>query len=79
MASKKKQTTDLPWLEHYPSGIHWDTDIPTAPLGSIIDKAKEQFPYHHALEFMGKVITYEELAVMSDQFAKGLQSCVCNN
>ena len=61
-----------PWERSYPPGVDWRIDIPDGPLWKILDDARRDFPDRPALEFLGKVLTYEALASLVDRAAEGV-------
>ncbi len=63
-----------PWLEAYPPGVSWRFEPPREPLFAALDRAAERFPDHPAVDFLGKVCSYAELARMSRAVAGGLQA-----
>lgn len=73
MTTRKKQTTDYPWLEDYPQAVAWDAEIPVAPVYHLLDDSIEKYPDHIALTFFGKHTTYKELGNWVDRAAKGLE------
>ena len=64
-----------PWLKHYPAGI--PANINPDNYSSLISFAKEKMKEYAPLTvytFMGKTMTYQQLADYSDHFAAYLQS-----
>jgi len=64
---------DMPWIGSYPAGMRWDIDIEPAPVQRILEATAAKWPDNPALEFMGKRLSYRELAALTDRAAKGLQ------
>ena len=64
---------DRPWLESYPKGIHWDADLTPVPVDQILDDAVAKWPLLPAVSFMGRTLTYRELAALVDRATTGLQ------
>lgn len=62
-----------PWIDHYPAGVKWDAEIPIAPLTALLENAENTYPDHIAIDFLGKTLTYRELAQNARYFAAGLQ------
>lgn len=58
----------------YPEGVRWDIPIPTGPAWAILDETVQRWPDRPALHFLGRTISYRELATLVDRMAKGLQS-----
>jgi long-chain acyl-CoA synthetase len=68
------KATTFPWIKSYPAGVRWDAPLPTLPVPQLLDEAAEKWPENHAIEFMGRKITYRELLQLVNQAAKGFQS-----
>ena len=64
---------DFPWTTSYPAGVHWDAELPLMPVQQILDEAVARWPQRPALDFMGRVISYQELGALVDRAAAGLQ------
>jgi long-chain acyl-CoA synthetase len=64
---------DSPWLKSYPKGIHWDADLTPVAVDQILDDAVAKWPLLPAVSFMGRTLTYRELAALVDRAATGLQ------
>jgi long-chain acyl-CoA synthetase len=64
---------DFPWTRSYPAGVHWDAELPLMPVQQILDEAVARWPQRPALDFMGRVISYQELGALVDRAAAGLQ------
>ena len=62
-----------PWEASYPSGLSWHLDIPDRPLWSLIDEARREFGQRPALEFMGRVLTYEQTGRLVERAAEGFR------
>lgn len=58
----------------YPEGVRWDIPIPSTPAWAILDEAVQRWPERPALHFLGRTISFRELAGLVDRMAKGLQS-----
>ena len=63
----------IPWIHSYPAGVHWDAPLPVASVPQLLSDAAARWPERHALEFMGKAITYRELQQQVDRATLGLQ------
>ena len=64
---------DFPWTRSYPAGVHWDAELPLMPVHQILDEAVARWPQRPVLDFMGRVISYQELGALVDRAAAGLQ------
>jgi long-chain acyl-CoA synthetase len=62
-----------PWLRYYPAGVPAGAEFPDAPLTSVLDDAVERYPRRPALVFLGRKISYRDLAVQVDRFADALR------
>jgi long-chain acyl-CoA synthetase len=62
-----------PWLRYYPAGVPAGAEFPDAPLTDVLDDAVERYPRRPALIFLGRKITYRELAELVDRFADALR------
>jgi long-chain acyl-CoA synthetase len=62
-----------PWLRWYATGVASHVQIPDAPLPWLLDEAARDFPRRTAIAFLGRTITYRELADSVDRFAGALQ------
>jgi long-chain acyl-CoA synthetase len=62
-----------PWLRYYQDGVPAEAEVPDAPLTDILDEAVSRFPRHPAMTFLGRKITYRELARQVDRFADALR------
>ncbi len=73
-ASRTTLAEDRPWDASYPPGVAWRIEIPERPLWAILDDARRDYPDRPALEFLGKVLTYEQLAASVDRAAEGFRA-----
>jgi long-chain acyl-CoA synthetase len=64
---------DMPWIASYPAGVRWDMELNPGPVPQILDDAVAKWGGQPALDFMGKRLTYRELAERVDRAAAGLQ------
>jgi long-chain acyl-CoA synthetase len=62
-----------PWLDHYPEGVVWDKRYEAKPLYTLIDEAAKTYADNFAIDFLGRRLTYRELAGLVDRAAKGFQ------
>ena len=62
-----------PWLKSYPQGIDWAMRFEAAPVHTLLDKAAARFPERPCTSFLGKSMTYREIAQAVDRAAAGLQ------
>ncbi|MBT8549929.1 AMP-binding protein [Polynucleobacter paneuropaeus] len=67
--------TAKPWLKNYPAGVAAQLILPTqTSLVDLLDESFARYPKRNAIESMGHSFSYEELNVLSEQFASYLQS-----
>src|SRR5262249_38314656 len=63
----------LPWARIYPASVDWSAPLPVRPLHEILDNAVRDFPNNCAVDFLGKLYAYREIADLVAHAAKGLQ------
>ncbi|MDJ0945137.1 MAG: long-chain fatty acid--CoA ligase [Kiloniellales bacterium] len=71
---RSAQREPYPWEASYPPGVGWRIDIPDRPLWAVLDDARRDHPNRPALEFLGKGLTYAELAASVDRAAEGFRA-----
>lgn len=64
---------EMPWIKSYPSGIHWNDELPRIEIASMLQTAASRWPQRPAVTFMGRTITYAELSSLVDRAATGLR------
>ncbi|MEK5476088.1 AMP-binding protein [Paenibacillus sp. FSL R5-0407] len=62
-----------PWLRHYPVEVPPTYNYPKQNLAQFLIQTAERYPQVHALDFLGKKMTYAELLEKSYRFARTLQ------
>ena len=67
------QAAHHPWLRTYPEDIDWAASIPPGPLFKALDSAVASYPYAPAVDFLGRIYSYDEIDHFVAQAAKGLQ------
>ena len=68
-----RQPGSYQWLTRYPKGVDWHQKLTPAPLYQLLDDAVAKFGSRPCTNFLGKVLTYREIAAMVDRAAAGLQ------
>jgi long-chain acyl-CoA synthetase len=68
-----RQSAPYQWLTRYPKAIDWHRKLTPAPLYELLDTAAAKFGSRPCTNFLGKVLTYREIARMVDRAAAGLQ------
>jgi long-chain acyl-CoA synthetase len=61
-----------PWLRSYPQRVNWFESFTPAPLPALLHRAATRFGDRPATGFLGKTMTYSELARQTGRAAKGL-------
>ncbi len=64
--------TNSPWLQHYPSGVPHQIDIPAIALPDLLAAAAADFPGVAAISFYGRSIGYAELDRLATRCAHAL-------
>ncbi len=62
-----------PWLRYYPAGVPAGAEFPDAPLTSVLDDSVQRYPRRAAVVFLGRKISYRDLAAQVDRFADALR------
>ena len=65
-------TSGKPWLACWPTDVPRNINYPMVPLHEILVKTARDYPKRTAIAFLDAKITYEELNLLSDQFAAAL-------
>jgi long-chain acyl-CoA synthetase len=63
-----------PWIASYPPGVRWDAPLELSAVQDVLTRSAKQWPDRPALDFMGRKVTYAEVASLSDRAAKGFQA-----
>src|SRR5512139_241336 len=63
---------DRPWLEHYDKGVPVTIEYPKAPLFHFLEESARKSPDRPCTIFKGAVITYKEMAALTDHIAAAL-------
>ena len=64
---------DFAWLRTYPKETDWFTRIEPAPLYKLLDDAARAHGRRPCTTFLGKTLSYAEIARQVDRAAAGLQ------
>lgn len=67
------KTKTYPWEKSMPPTVNWRAEIPACPLTEVFDKSVKLFPNRPCTEFLGKHLTYREVAELTNRLTKGLQ------
>src|SRR5262249_52463337 len=68
-----RQPSTYQWLNRYPEGVDWHQRFAPAPLHQLLDEAAAKYAARPCTNFLGKVLTYREIARAVDRAAAGLQ------
>lgn len=63
-----------PWLQSYPEGIDWAAKLKPGLVGDLMDRAAQSYGSRPCTYFMGKRLSFAEVAALSDRAAKGLST-----
>jgi len=63
-----------PWTRFYEAGVPATLTYPELSLGNVLSQTASKYPFHTALLFFGKKISYQELDRYTNQFAHGLSA-----
>lgn len=66
--------TGFPWLAHYDPGVPANPEIPAIQVPQLLTQAAAQCGDRTALIFYGKQITYLQLELAADRFARALRT-----
>jgi long-chain acyl-CoA synthetase len=61
------------WLRRYPKNVDWQQKFTPVPLYKLLDDAAGRYASRPCTNFLGKVLTYRDIARMVDRAAAGLQ------
>jgi long-chain acyl-CoA synthetase len=61
------------WLRSYPDNVGWNQTFASAPVDALLDQAVARHGDRTATNFLGKTLTYSELAQFVERAAAGLQ------
>jgi long-chain acyl-CoA synthetase len=68
-----RQPGTYQWLNRYPEGVDWHQRFAPAPLYQLLDEAVAKYAARPCTNFLGKVLSYGEIARRVDRAAAGLQ------
>lgn len=66
--------TNYAWLKAYPASVNWHTNFPAKRLGELLSQSVARFPDRPLTNFLGKVLTFQDISEMVDKTAAGLQA-----
>jgi long-chain acyl-CoA synthetase len=62
-----------PWLTRYPPGIDWHQNFTPSAVFALLDRSAQKYPKRTCTNFLGKTLTYREMAQLVDRATAGLQ------
>lgn len=62
-----------PWLASYPTNVKWDQTFTPRPIFSLLDDAVARHAARPCTNFLGKVLSYGDIAELVNRAAAGLQ------
>ncbi|HJZ45008.1 MAG TPA: long-chain fatty acid--CoA ligase [Hyphomicrobiaceae bacterium] len=72
-AADTLQPGSYQWLKRYPEKVDWHQKVTPGPLFELLDSAAAKYGSRPCTNFLGKVLTYREIARAVDRAAAGLQ------
>lgn len=72
-SSSNPKNIGYPWQNSYPEGVSWDKSYVGRPHFHLLDDAVSRFGDHVCSHFLGKDLLYEEIGLLSNKVARGLQ------
>jgi hypothetical protein len=66
-ADVRASDVSYPWLTHYPKNVDWHQSFTATPLYELLDSAVAKYGSRPATNFLGKVLTYKEIAKATDR------------
>lgn len=63
-----------PWLARYPEKVDWHAELKPTSLPAMFDEAMGRFAAQPCTYFLGKTLTYGEIARQTERVAAGLQA-----
>ena len=61
------------WLDSYPEGMRWDTELATGSVSDLLTQTVQAFPDNPAIDFLGHKLSYRQLDNLVSRAASGLQ------
>jgi len=61
------------WLKRYPHGVDWHQTFTPAPVYELLDRTARNHPRRVCTNFLGKSLSYRDIARLVDRTAAGLQ------
>jgi long-chain acyl-CoA synthetase len=68
-----REAPPFPWLAKYPPAVDWHQSFKAAPVHHLLDAAAARWASHACTSFLGRTLTYREIADLVERTAAGLQ------
>ena len=68
-----RQGASYQWLNRYPKAVDWQMKLTPAPLYELLDQTAAKYGARPCTNFLGKVLTYGDIARQVDRATSGLQ------
>ena len=68
------ETTERPWIAHYPTDVDWSATIDQRPLAKYLEEAARTYGPRPAIDFLGHKTSYQELNSLVSRAAQGLKA-----
>ncbi|MGI9413906.1 MAG: long-chain-fatty-acid--CoA ligase [Hyphomicrobiales bacterium] len=72
--AKADRATDYPWLAEYPSKVDWHAELTPKSLPDMFDVSMAQHAARNCTYFLGKSLSYGEIAEQTEKVAAGLEA-----
>ncbi len=67
------QRAPYPWLKRYPTGVDWNATFEPLAVPALLDTAVQKYASRPCTTFLGKTLSYHEIAQLAGKAAAGLQ------
>jgi len=67
------QRAPYAWLKRYPTGVDWNATFEPLPVPALLDTAVQKYASRPCTTFLGKTLSYQEIAQLAGKAAAGLQ------
>jgi long-chain acyl-CoA synthetase len=64
---------NYPWLAHYPPKVQWNQQFAASPVPALLEAAAARFGSQTCTNFLGRELSYNDIARQVDRAAAGLQ------
>jgi long-chain acyl-CoA synthetase len=63
-----------PWLQRYPAGVDWNAALTPQAVYDLLATAVQKYPTRPCTNFLGKLLTYQEIGQRAARAAAGLKA-----